>query len=163
MVEMWGKNRIDIFMSWLHNWLTIENDMNPVKASHLCSKFTYIVLLVSQLPCFLLMTKGEKYMNWCYKHWCYDYAMLASPRDIWIDAMINLHYTLFVSRQDIKQKTCIVILRVDILPCDEMQYLLKYLKCVHHVMISKSYFTALHVDILQYDELLLLPSFKHVM
>ena len=57
----------------------------------------------------------EKYMNWCYKHWCYDYAMLASPRNIWIDAIntdamimpclhhqeiyeqmpcINLHYAL---------------------------------------------------------------------
>ena len=77
--------------------------------------------------------------------------------------MINFNYALFVSCQDIKQKTCIVILRIDILPCDEMQYLLKHLKCVHHVMISKSYFAALHVDILQYDELLLLPSFKLVM
>ena len=44
-------------------------------------------LLVSQLPCFLLMTKGEKYMNWCYKHWCYDYAMPASSRDTWTDAI----------------------------------------------------------------------------
>ena len=29
-------------------------------------------------------------------------------------------------------------------------------------MISKSYFTVSHADILQYDELLLLPSFKLV-
>ena len=49
------------------------------------------------------------------------------------------------------------------MPYIEMQHLLKYKKCVHHVMISKSYFTALHVDILQYDELLQLPSFKIVM
>ena len=34
--------------------------------------------------------------------------------------------------------------------------------CLYHVMISKSYFAVLHVDILQYDELLLLPSFKPV-
>ena len=34
--------------------------------------------------------------------------------------------------------------------------------CLYHVMISKYYFAVLHVDILQYDELLLLPSFKLV-
>ena len=79
--------------------------------------------------------------------------MLASPRDIWINAMICI-MPCIVSRY--QTKTCIVILRVDILPCDEI-------KCVHHVMISKSYFAVLHVDILQYDELLLLPSFKLVM
>ena len=54
-------------------------------------------------------------------------AMLASPRDIWIDVMIAI---------------------ICIMPC------------LYHVMISKSYFAVLHVDILQYDELLLLPSFK---
>ena len=57
-------------------------------------------------------------------------AMLASPRDIWIDAMIAI---------------------ICIMPC------------LYHVMISKSYFVVLHVDILQYDELQLLPSFKLVM
>ena len=59
-------------------------------------------------------------------------VMLASPRDIWIDAMIAI---------------------ICIMPC------------LYHVKISnkKSYFAILHVDILQYDELLLLPSFKLVM
>ena len=33
------------------------------------------------------LKKGEKYMNWCYKHWCYDYAMPASSRNIWTDAI----------------------------------------------------------------------------
>ena len=56
-------------------------------------------------------------------------------------------------------RTCIVVLRVDILPCDEMLWLLKHLKCVHHVKISKSYFKILHVDILPYDELLRLLPF----
>ena len=81
-----------------------------------------IVLLLSQLPCFLLMTKGEKYMS--------INAMLASPRDIWIDAMIAI---------------------ICIMPC------------LYHVMISKSYSAVLHVDILQYDELLLSPLFKPIM
>ena len=56
-------------------------------------------------------------------------VMLASPRDIWIDAMIAI---------------------ICIMPC------------LYYVIISKSYFAVLHVDILQYDELLLLPSFKLV-
>ena len=61
-----------------------------------------------------------------------------------------------------RYQTKICIVRTDILPCDAMLHLLKYSKCVHHVMISKSCFTALYVDILQYDELLQLPSFKLV-
>ena len=59
--------------------------------------------------------------------------MLASPRDIWINAMICI-MPCIVSRY--QTKTCIVILQVDILPCDEMQYLLKYLKCVLEMCIS---------------------------
>ena len=63
-------------------------------------------------------------MNWCYD--CY-----------------NLHYALFVSGQDIKQKTCIVILRIDILPwnaiiaktfemcasCNDIKILLRSFTC----------------------------------
>ena len=75
-------------------------------------------------------------------------------RNIWIDA-INTDAMIMpcLHHQEIYEK----------MPYIEMQHLLKYKKCVHHVMISKSYFTALHVDILQYDELLQLPSFKIVM
>ena len=48
-------------------------------------------------------------------------------------------------------------------PRDAMIAIICIMPCLYHVMISKSYFAVLHVDILQYDELLLLPSFKLVM
>ena len=114
-------------------------------------------------------------------NWCYDYAILESSKifelmitmiaifalchaciieNIWIDDNYDCHICIMPCLHHVKiSRTCIVILRVDILPCDEMLWLLKHLKCMHHVKISKSYFKILHVDILPYDELLPWPSF----
>ena len=68
--------------------------------------------------------------------------------NIWINDNYDCHISNMSCLHHAKiSRICIVVLRVDILPCDEMLWLLKYLKCVHHVMISKSYFAVLHVDI----------------
>ena len=109
------------------------------------------------------MSYYEEADIWVLMLWlCYDYII----ENIWIDDNYDCHICImpcllwlsYLHHVKIS-RTYIVILRVDILPCNEMLWLLKHLKCVHHVKISKSYFEILHVDILPYDELLPLPSF----
>ena len=133
--------------------------MNLLMASHVYLKVVYIVLL------FVDDKGGEIYelILWVLMLWLCHVCII---ENIWIDDNYHCHICImpcllwlpYLHHVKIS-RTCIVILCVDILPCDEMLWLLKYLKCVHHVKISKSYFKILHIDILPYDELLPLPSF----
>ena len=106
--------------------------MNLVMAwikPHLCLKIVYIVFL------FVDDKGGEIYelMLWL----CHACII----ENIWINDNYDCHISNMPCLHHVKiSRTCIVVLRVDILPCDEMLWLLKYLKCVHHVKISKSYF-----------------------
>ena len=102
---------------------------------HLCLKFAYIVLR------FVDDKGGEIYelMLWtlmlCLHHQEIYELMLWLP---------NLHYAMFASCVKIS-RTCIVISRVDILPCDKMLQLINTWNVC--VMISKAYIAILHVDI----------------
>ena len=70
------------------------------------------------------LKKGEKYMNWCYKHYAMIIPCLHHQEIyelmLWLP---NLHYAMFASCVKIS-RTCIVILRIDILPYDEMLQLM---------------------------------------
>ena len=112
----WDVCIIDILSLTVGKWHEPSYDMNNYK--HLCLKFAYIVLR------FVDNKGGEIYE-----------LMLWLP---------NLHYAMFASCVKIS-RTCIVILRVNILPCDEMLQLINTWNVC--VMISKAYIVIFHVDI----------------
>ena len=133
---------IGILSLTVGKWHEPSYDINNYK--HLCLKFAYIVLR------FVDDKGGEIYelMLWtlmlCLHHqeiceliWL-PYLQCLHHQEIY-ELMLwlpNLHYAMFASCVKIS-RTCIVILRVDILPCDEMLQLINTWNVC--VMISKAY------------------------